>query len=135
MHAQGQAKPARSPADLAAFLEVLAANNLNIELAGGSDVELGGEFVFAFEHDPGDNGPYDLAVEKLEAEGYTVNIVDSDVDDHLRTYEIINEPGRLLEAVQDATDHNGQIRAIKTVSVGTPTVDGLIRIHIYSVDV
>ena len=36
MHKQIRVVPARSPADLQAFLEVLAAERINIEAAGGS---------------------------------------------------------------------------------------------------
>ena len=47
MHKQIRVVPAKSPADLKAFLEVLAAARINIVAAGGSDVEQGGEFAFA----------------------------------------------------------------------------------------
>ena len=37
----------QSPADLAAYLAVLAEQGINIIAAGGGDVENGGEFAFA----------------------------------------------------------------------------------------
>lgn len=135
MHAQARSKPAKSPADLAAFLQVLANAGINIQSAGGSDLELGGEFAFGLEHDDGDDGPYDTAILALAKAGYSVRLVDSGDDDRLQVYSVPNQPGKLFECVQDATDKNGTVRAIKDIAIGTPDIDNQIRVQIYSEDV
>ena len=136
MHAQARSKPAKSPADLAAFLEVLANAGINVESASGSNIEQGGEFAFGLEHDPGDNGPYENAVSVLEGAGYIVRVVDSETDPALHTDMIDNVPGKLLDAVRAAVDKNaGTGRVIKDIAVGSPDpVTGLIRVQIYSED-
>ena len=135
MHAQGRSKPAKSPADLAAFLQVLADHGISIQSAGGSNVEQGGEFAFGLEHDEGDNGPYQEAIQALESAGYTVRFVEADVDPELQVYSIPNSPGTLLEAVLDARGKNeGTGRVIKDITIGTADVDGRVRVQIYSED-
>jgi len=48
MHIQARAKPQRSPANLAEFLQVLSA--VNVEGVTGSAIEHGGHFCFTVEH-------------------------------------------------------------------------------------
>ena len=50
MHQQIRTQPTQSPPDLQAFLTVLEEAGINIEAAGGSDIEQGGEFAFAVAH-------------------------------------------------------------------------------------
>ena len=73
MHVQAKAAPAASPADLAEFLKVLAANRdtdrdaINIEGVSGAALERGGEFVFTVTH-----GRAREAHDRLTAARYTV---------------------------------------------------------------
>ncbi len=72
MHVQARAAPTASPADLAAFLRVLAPDvdadrdEINIEGGAGTAVELGGKFVFVVTH-----GRFRDAWDRLEEDGYT----------------------------------------------------------------
>ena len=70
MHAQIRTKPARSPANLAELLQVLKDAGINIEAAGGSNIEQGGEFAFAVAH-----GQEDKAIAILEEERYKPRLV------------------------------------------------------------
>ena len=134
MHAQGRSKPAKSPADLAAFLEVLAGANVNITAAGGSNLESGGEFAFALEHADGDNGPYDAAVLALVHAGYTVRLIDSEADDRLSVYTVANQPGTLRDCVVDTKNRNAPSnRIIKDIAIGL-TDTGEVRVQIFSED-
>ena len=67
VHAPRRSAPRRpSPRrSLLAFLEVLAEADINIEAAGGSNIERGGEFAFAVAH-----GQEDQAMAVLEDAGY-----------------------------------------------------------------
>ncbi len=73
MHLQVRSVPATSPANLEAFLKVLKQAGLNIEAAGGGDIENGGEFAFAVGEDR-----VDEAKAALEAAGYHPRIVEVD---------------------------------------------------------
>jgi hypothetical protein len=123
MHLQIRTSPARSPADLLAFLQVLADAGINIEAAGGGDVEGTGEFAMAVKH-----GQEEQAVAVLRDNGYVPRLVEVD------TTALSNEPGQLLEFVRSVTDNNIALggRVIRDVSVGVPDADGRIQVQIYS---
>jgi hypothetical protein len=122
MHLQIRTAPALSPADLKAFLAVLEKAGINIEAAGGSDVEKGGEFAFAVAH-----GDEDAAIKALEAEGYRPRMMEvyNDV--------LSNKPGELLRFVARVAGRNAQRGwVIKDLSLGVPDKNGRIQVQIYS---
>jgi hypothetical protein len=122
MHKQIRTKPSKSPADLREFLAVLEAKGVNIEAAGGGEVEHGGEFAFAVEHHKEDS-----AKEILEKAGYEPRIVDVD---HCA---LDNRPGALLECVAKVAEKNARLgRVIRDISVGVPDKDKRIQVQIYS---
>lgn len=124
MHQQIRTKPARSPADLGSFLDVLAKGGVNIIAAGGGDVEGGGEFAFAVE-----DGQYEHALEVLRAARYDPRIADEDAVDHKL---LPDTPGALHGFVSSVRAKNKQRGyVIRDVSVGTPH-DGRILVQIYS---
>lgn len=122
MHKQIRAVPRRSPADLAAFLEVLADARINILAAGGGDLEFGGEFAFAVSHEE-----HDAAVAALEGL-YTVRV--------LEPYVCEMEPqqvGELLRCVREAQAQNLVTgSSIRDLSIGVPDDTGRVPVMIYS---
>jgi hypothetical protein len=120
-HAQNRVVPALSPADVGKVLELLAGNGFNLLTAGGSDIELGGEFAFCV----GD----DLALKALELlrdAGYQTRIVGVD------HYEVPNDPGALAEVVKITTANNANSgRKIKDLAIG-PLPDSRILVQIFS---
>ncbi len=132
MHLQIRAIPARSPADLMAFLEVLAQAGINIEAAGGSNVEQGGDFAFAVTH-----GQEDEAIRILTDAGYQPRPIENDIanDDgsDVTTCWMTNAPGQLLACVAAVTEANQLAgRVIKDLSIGAPDAAGQIPVQIYS---
>jgi hypothetical protein len=121
MHQQIRTVPKLSPPDLEAFLTVLAHAGVNIEAAGGSDVEQGGEFAFAVAH-----GQEVDAMAALVGAGYLPRLVD------VHVCALGNEPGTLLACITEARALNGSNKVIKDISVGVPDEDGRIRVQIYS---
>jgi hypothetical protein len=132
MHKQIRVVPARSPADLQAFLEVLAAAGINIEAAGGSNVEQGGEFAFAVT-----DGQEADAIALLRDAGYQPRELDASVESEdgavFTTCWMTDEPGQLLACVTSVTDANVAAgRVIKDLSIGKSRADGMIPVQIYS---
>lgn len=122
MHLQIRTVPAHSPADLVEFLRVLAEAEINIEIAGGSDVEFGGQFAFAVE-----DGREDEAMRVLREAKYDPQLVE--VVDCL----LSNEPGQLLACITSVAQSNAASgMAIRDISVGVPGEDGLIPVQVYS---
>ena len=132
MHLQIRAIPAKSPADLKAFLEVLALGDINIVAAGGSNLEQGGEFAFVVNH-----GQEDEAIRLLKEAGYQPRALDASVETEdgavFTTCWLTEQPGQLLACVTSVTDANAAAgRVIKDISVGKPGDDGLIPVQTYS---
>ena len=130
MHKQIRVVPAKSPADLKAFLEVLAA--INIKAAGGSNVEQGGEFAFSVE-----DGLEADAIGLLANAGYQPRELDDGVEAEdgsvFTTCWMTDVPGELLRCVTSVTDANQAAgRVIKDLSIGVPNADGEIPVQIYS---
>jgi hypothetical protein len=123
MHLQIRTVPARSPADLRAFLTVLADAGINIEAAGGGDVENGGEFAIAVAH-----GQEEQAMAVLTDNSYAPQLVDVD------TCALTNEPGQLLACITGVSEKNEALgRYIRDVSIGVPDEEGRIQVQVYSV--
>ncbi len=129
MHIQAKSTGAASPADLATFLAVLAADEaphgpLNVEGVTGCGAETGNGIVFTLHHDQ-----FGAAVERLQDKGYTVVVntdlyVEEIVPDISGEPESMNRPGVLAEIVANAKASqiaNG--RAIDTVLVAARTGD------------
>jgi len=77
MHAQIRTVPAQSPADLKKFLQVLVQKDILAVALTGSKAEQGGDVAFGLRHSvDGDRTPYDDALAKLSAEGYSPRLVD-----------------------------------------------------------
>lgn len=122
MHLQIRTVPARSPASLADFLSVLLENDINIESAGGHDIETGGVFLCSVAH-----GEEDRTIAALEAAGYRPHIVEVD------TCALKNQPGQLLECIRTVSEKNQLLgRAIRDISVGVPDADGRVQVQVYS---
>lgn len=122
MHQQIRTVPARSPADLVAFLTVLAEARISIKSAGGSRLESGGAFAFGL-----DDADYDRAMDALIKARYKPELVDVD-------YRAIpDEAGELLKFVSEVTDRNLlEKRVITDIAIGVPDADGCIGVQIYS---
>jgi hypothetical protein len=132
MHKQIRVVPARSPADLQALLEVLATAGINIEAAGGSNVEQGGEFAFSVSH-----GQEADAIARLREADYQPReleeFVESEDGAAITWCLMTDEPGQLLACVTSVTVANAAAgRVIKDLSIGTPRADGKIPVQIYS---
>jgi hypothetical protein len=122
MHLQIRSVPALSPGDLAAFLKVLADNGINLESAGGSEIETGGEFIFSVAH-----GEEDHAMSALQDAGYLPHIVE------VETGAVANEPGMLLAFISEIAEQNAVSgKRIRDLTIGAPDVDGRILVQVYS---
>jgi hypothetical protein len=122
MHLQIRTVPARSPASLVEFLGVLFDNDINLESAGGHDIEAGGEFVCAVAH-----GEEDRTMRILQDAGYRPRLVEVDV------CAVGNTPGQLLECIASVTEQNQSLgRVIRDITVGVPDADGRLQVQIYS---
>jgi hypothetical protein len=120
---QLRVEPTKSPADLAALLDVLREADINILAAGGSDVEHGGQFAFAVEH-----GMEERAKEVLEKADYRPRIVEIDY------CPMSNTPGALHECIERVARTNRESgKAIRDILVGVvPDEDGRIQVQVYS---
>ncbi len=122
MHQQIRSTPALSPADLEAFLKVLAEKGINIEAAGGSNIELGGEFAFSVAH-----GAEKDAMWELASRGYAVRLVE--VHECPVTP---GQPGELLRCVNEAkglAENEG--KSIRDISIGVEEATGQAFVQIY----
>jgi hypothetical protein len=136
MHVQAKAAPSASPADLAEFLKVLAANRdtdrdaINVEGVSGAALESGGEFVFTVTHGRARDAHdrltearykvrwcWDLYSEMIPPDDGSGGFAVPDDDDP-------NQPGVLLGIVQRAKEAGvAGGRAIDTVLIGAFTND------------
>ena len=134
MHVQAKAAPTASPADLAAFLQVLAENRdtdrdaINVEGVTGAAIEHGGKFVFTVTegrareaHDRLTEADYrvewtwDLYAERIPPEAGSGGDIVSDDEDP-------NQPGVLLAVVRRAKESQlAAGRDIDTVLIGAVT--------------
>jgi hypothetical protein len=106
MHIQAKSKAAKSPADLAAFLAVLAEDTgsgpINVEGVTGCGVETGDGIVFAMSDDQHDEG-----VARLRAAGYEVDETEDLYSEVVPVtpqlgLEDPNQPGVLLRIIENA---------------------------------
>jgi hypothetical protein len=140
MHQQIRTRPSRSqstdgpgamsfppiegdPVDMEAgaldsLLDLLASEGYNLCLAGGSGMDGGGEFVFAIDHEDGEDKTAECA-SMLISRGYQgVRLVAPHV------CWVDDRPGALRECLREA----GPDREIREIFVGTPK-DGRVLVH------
>ena len=108
---------------VADILRILVDAGVNLQTAGGRDLDQGGDFVFAVHHEgDDDDGRTDEAVDLLREHGYSdarkVTVHECSVSDH---------PGALLGCIEDVERDFGPIYEI---FVGTPDEDGGIPVQL-----
>jgi hypothetical protein len=125
MHIQAKSTTAHSPADLAAFLEVLARHEgsgpINVEGVTGCGVETGGGIAFALHHDQHEEG-----VQRLRDAGYTVEETEDLYFEEIPGAQLgmqdPNQHGVLLRIIQNAkTSQIAAGRPIDTVLIAAQT--------------
>jgi hypothetical protein len=120
MHKQLRVVAVSSPPDVEKLLRRLKEANINLAGAGGSNVEFGGEFAFAVDHEQeGD------AEAVLKEHSYPYRILDSETDPRLTLCRLENVVGSLhacIDSVSRANLQGGRI--IRDVLVGMDE-DGL----------
>ena len=121
MHKQIRVDPRLSPPDVTAVLTLLAEHGINLLGAGGSDLELGGEFAFAVDHE-----------QQVEAEGvldsahYSFRVFDAEKDPELKLCWLQNEPGQLWACVRGVSEENlANKRKIRDILIGVQTDEGI----------
>lgn len=131
MHLQIRSVPAASPPDLERFLKVLADANVNLLAAGGGNLELGGEFAFAPDHEH-----VGAAIDALKKAEYEFRVLDADKGDFELCW-LTNEPGQLHACIARVSEANlAAGRVIADVLVGVePDEQGHIPVQVYSVEV
>lgn len=121
MHQQIRlAVPASSPPNLEKVLMVLEDAGINIIAVGGSNVEHGGEFGFAVDHDQ-----QAAAIRALEGARLRPRLVD------VTTCLLENRPGALRDCITSANQGHRPGRLIRDIAVGVPDGDGRVPVQIY----
>lgn len=121
MHMQIRVEPRLSPPDVAAVLTLLAENEINLLGAGGSNVEMGGEFAFAVDHEQ-----QAAAESLLESRRYTFRVFNSETDPELKLCWLQNEPGQLKACIDGVAGENlAAGRKIRDILIGVQTGDGI----------
>jgi hypothetical protein len=92
---------------LVELLEVLEKAGVNMQAAGGSELDGGGEFVFSVHHgDEDPDGPTQDAIAALEKASYEPYVAEPHV------CEVNDEPGELLRCIRKIRDKGAQIAEI-----------------------
>jgi hypothetical protein len=147
MHLQVRVSPRVSPPNLERLLQFLAEEPLtgdeildpdnpvgvNIVAAGGSRVELGGQFSFVPDH-----RHEDATRRALDKGGYGGKVRWYNTQDHprwLQMDELDDQPGQLLALVARVRQQNGSDWRIKDILVGTQRPGNKVPIQIFSVPV
>jgi hypothetical protein len=127
MHIQAKAAPARSPADLAEFLRVLAASDrsdrdaINIEGVTGAALESGGHLVFTVAHDR-EQEAHDWLTDERYTCSWTKDLYHETIPPEQVVEPDPNQPGVLAGIVQRAKDSSiADNREIDTVLLGAFT--------------
>jgi hypothetical protein len=104
------------------ILRILVESGVNLQTAGGRDLDRDGDFVFAVHHEGEDDGPAEEAVRLLKEHGYgdarTVRA---------HFCSVADEPGGLLGCIERIERDEGPVYEI---FVGTPDADGGIPVQI-----
>jgi len=121
MHQQIRlAVPADSPPNLEKVLQVLEDEGINIIAVGGSNVEHGGEFSFAVDHEK-----QDAALEVLRGARLRPRLVEVTV------CLLENRPGALRDCITSANRGHRPDRLIRDIAVGVPDADGRTPVQLY----
>ena len=104
------------------ILQILVDNGVNLQSAGGRDLDEGGDFVFAVHHDDGDDAPGEKVAALLKEHGYGSARA-------LRAHScsVADEPGGLLGCIEKIEASDGPVYEI---FVGTPDADGGIPVQL-----
>jgi ACT domain-containing protein len=129
MHQQVRTSPSKRdapgamsrPGSVLDILQILSEADVNLQTAGGRDLDRGGDFVFAVHHDEGDDQPDREAAAILEKHGYRPRVVNVDV------CNVADEPGGLLGCLQRIQERDGDIYEL---FVGTPDQRGNIPVQV-----
>jgi len=104
------------------ILHTLVDGGVNLQSAGGRDLDRGGDFVFSVHHEGDDDGPAEEAAALLKEHGYgDARVV------HAHTCSVADEPGGLLGCIERIEASAGPVYEI---FVGTPDADGGIPVQI-----
>jgi hypothetical protein len=121
VHMQIRLSTSKSPADLVEVLEVIAAADLSIVAAGGSNIEGDGEFAFAVKH-----GQERRAMQALQDADYKPRLV------KIKLCELEHRAGSLRDCVRNARAENEEATGrIVDVTVGVAGDNGLIPVQVY----
>ncbi len=106
------------------ILRILVDNGVNLQTAGGRDLDTGGDFVFAVHHDEDrdDDDPGEKAAALLREAGYGSARA---TPAHLCS--VADEPGGLLGCIEKLEQTEGPVYEI---FVGTPDSDGGIPVQL-----
>jgi hypothetical protein len=108
---------------VADILRILLDAGVNLQTAGGRDLDRGGDFVVAVHHEgEHDDGRSEEAVKLLQEHGYRDARAVS-----VHTCSVADEPGGLLRCIEDVERERGPVYEI---FVGTPDEDGGIPVQI-----
>lgn len=129
MHQQIRATPATSAADVEKLLGRLAEAKVNIAAAGGGDLEFGGEFAFAVDHDM-----EDAAIRVLQKFEYPFRVI-PEGDPRLTTCYLENKPGELHRCIRGVAEGNLKSgRIIRDLIIGVAE-GGRVPVQIFSDEV
>ena len=108
---------------VADILRILVEAGVNLQSAGGRDLDTGGDFVFAVHHEgEHDDGRSEEVVNLLHEHGYG----DARTAD-VHNCSVADEPGGLLGCIERVEREHGPVYEI---FVGTPDEDGGIPVQI-----
>jgi hypothetical protein len=106
---------------IADILHILVDAGVNLQSAGGRDLDRDGDFVFSVHHEGEDEGPAEEAARLLQEQGYGARTI------HAHTCSVADEPGGLLGCIERIERTDG---AVYEIFVGTPDADGGIPVQI-----
>lgn len=129
MHQQIRTSAKTSAADIEKLLGRLADAGVNIAAAGGSDLEFGGEFAFAPDHQA-----HRAALGVLDEFKYEYRVIGED-DPGLTVCYMENRPGELHRCIRGVAEANLKSgRIIRDLIIGVPDDNG-VPVQIYSEEV
>ena len=103
------------------ILQVLVDARVNLQSAGGCDLDQRGDFVFAVHHDGDDDRPNQEAARLLREQGYRARVV------NVHHCYVNDEPGGLLGCIRKIEAADGPVSEI---FVGTPNSEGEIPVQL-----
>jgi hypothetical protein len=121
MHIQAKAKPAASPPDLETFLAILSEpvtppgepdprQPINVEGISGDDLELGGEFIFSFDHERQNH-----VRDWLREAGYRVRFLEGEMAEIGNGSQVVDDDTKLAVFVLDGNTPGTLLNAIRSL--------------------